>query len=272
MYYLSKVTSRIFYVNLAWFLNLQKLSDQLCAEAVRVFPHLHDVSLWCKLRDKISTGIRKGKMSWFFGGVEIQWSLDFAWFFLNEWTWWWVKWFHNCSTYSREVSLVFPAAVIFFSWMLPKPGLWHMVLWYSGSWFKKESKLSNQSARENFTVVSYLEHKTNDWMWSKINFLVELQEPLLATVQSETCMVQACYMPWQPLQNHPSGHLAGCAMLWSADEKLNGQHQRVDISPHAWSAHKGLLQKRLQEGHCRIVSHVPLDDPTSQGTELNWLW
>ena len=31
--------------------------------------------------------------------------------------------------------------------------------------------------------ISYLEHKTNDWVQSKINFLVDSQEPLLATVQ-----------------------------------------------------------------------------------------
>ena len=31
--------------------------------------------------------------------------------------------------------------------------------------------------------VSYLEHKTNDWVRSKINSLVGTQEPLLATVE-----------------------------------------------------------------------------------------
>ncbi len=31
--------------------------------------------------------------------------------------------------------------------------------------------------------ISYLEHKTNDWVRSKINFLVGPQEPLLATVK-----------------------------------------------------------------------------------------
>ena len=31
--------------------------------------------------------------------------------------------------------------------------------------------------------ISYLEHKTNDWVRSEINFLVGPQEPLLATVK-----------------------------------------------------------------------------------------
>ena len=31
--------------------------------------------------------------------------------------------------------------------------------------------------------ITYLEHKTNDWMRSKINFLMDSQEPLLVTVK-----------------------------------------------------------------------------------------
>ena len=41
-----------------------------------------------------------------------------------------------------------------------------------------------------------------------------------------------------PLQNYPSGHLAGLATAWSADEMLGGQRQRVC---HARTAHSGLL-------------------------------
>ena len=45
---------------------------------------------------------------------------------------------------------------------------------------------------------------------------------------------------------------------------LDGQqHQRVDISAHAGSAHKGLLQKTPEEDLCRIIPQV------GQGTELN---
>ena len=32
-------------------------------------------------------------------------------------------------------------------------------------------------------LISYLEHKTSDWVQSKINFLVDAQEPLLTTVK-----------------------------------------------------------------------------------------
>ena len=50
--------------------------------------------------------------------------------------------------------------------------------------------------------------------------------------------------------NHPSGYLGGWARPWSAEEMLDGQHQRVDIPVHARSAHNGLLQKRLEEDLC----------------------
>ena len=59
----------------------------------------------------------------------------------------------------------------------------------------------------------------------------------------------------------------------SAEEMLDGQHQRVDIFAFARTAHKGLLQKRLEEDLCLIVPHAPPPpphgDPISQGTELN---
>ena len=81
-------------------------------------------------------------------------------------------------------------------------------------------------------------------------------------------MVQTCHMPWQPLQNHPSRRLWGRMMPWSAEKMLDGQHQRLDTSAYARAAHKGLLQKRLEEDLCWIILHVP---PTTQLVKgLNW--
>ena len=37
------------------------------------------------------------------------------------------------------------------------------------------------------------------------------------------------------------------AKPWSTTEMLDGQHQRVNIPARARTAHKGLLQKRLEE-------------------------
>ena len=59
----------------------------------------------------------------------------------------------------------------------------------------------------------------------------------------ETCMVRACHTPQQPIQNHPSGHPGGWVTLWSAEEMLDGQHQRVDISAHARTGQWSLLRR-----------------------------
>ena len=66
----------------------------------------------------------------------------------------------------------------------------------------------------------------------------------------EICMIWACHTPRQPRQNHPSGYLGGWVTPWSAEEMLDGQHQRVDSPAYARPAHKGLLQKRLEEDLC----------------------
>ena len=77
------------------------------------------------------------------------------------------------------------------------------------------------------------------------------------TQETETYMIQhvTCH---DSLQNHPSGHLEGWAVLWSAEETLYGQLQRVDLPAHARTAHNNLLQKRLEENLCQIIPHVPL--------------
>ena len=50
-------------------------------------------------------------------------------------------------------------------------------------------------------------------------------------------------------------------MPWPVEEMQGGQQQRVDIPVQARTAHKGLLQKRLEDDLCRIVSHL---SPTTQ--------
>ena len=50
----------------------------------------------------------------------------------------------------------------------------------------------------------------------------------------------------------------GWAMPWLAEEMLDGQHQTVDISAHARTAHEGLLQKRLEKDLCIIPCVSPM--------------
>ena len=52
-------------------------------------------------------------------------------------------------------------------------------------------------------------------------------------------------MPQQPLKNHPSGHLGEWATLWSAEEMLDGQHQRVDIPAHVRTTRHNIRCKNL---------------------------
>ena len=93
----------------------------------------------------------------------------------------------------------------------------------------------------------------------------------------KTCMVQACLVPWQPLQNHTSGHLGGWAMLWSVEEMLDRQHQRIDVTAYAKIAHDSLMQKGLEEDPCLFIPHIPsatqsLRDWTELSTDLWTLW
>ena len=67
---------------------------------------------------------------------------------------------------------------------------------------------------------------------SNIDFLLGLQEPRLATVNTRK-LVWVGHVTRQPLQNHPSGHLVRWATLWLAEEMLDGQHQRADIPAYA---------------------------------------
>ena len=63
-------------------------------------------------------------------------------------------------------------------------------------------------------------------------------------------MVRACHTLRQPPQNHPSGQLGGSEAPWASVEILDGQHEKVDISAHARTAHDCLLKKKLEEDIC----------------------
>ena len=96
--------------------------------------------------------------------------------------------------------------------------------------------------------ISYLEHKT-DRVQSKIISLMGPQEPLPATVKREKL---AWF--WQVAETaslKPSFRGPWSVMVpWSAEEMRDKQHQRVAISAYARTAHKGLLQERLEEDLC----------------------
>ena len=57
-------------------------------------------------------------------------------------------------------------------------------------------------------------------------------------------------------------------MLWSAEEMLDGQYEKVNVSAHAKTAYDGLPRERLEEDLCWILPHVPLT--TQLVKEMNW--
>ena len=102
--------------------------------------------------------------------------------------------------------------------------------------------------------VSHLEHKTNDCVPSNFNFLEGPQEPLLAIVKRWT-------LEW-------FGHVTFHDSLFKTKlQEMLDVRQRVDIPAHARTAHRGILQKRLESLLNRPSSHP--DDQIGQGTELN---
>ena len=60
----------------------------------------------------------------------------------------------------------------------------------------------------------------------------------------------ACHTPQQPLQTITWGTLESWQCCDQQEEMLDGQHQRVDVPAYARTAHKGLLQKSLEEDLC----------------------
>ena len=70
--------------------------------------------------------------------------------------------------------------------------------------------------------------------------------------EKETSMARARHTTQQPLYNRSSGNLGGWTTPWSAEEMLDGQHQRLrlDISAHTGPARNGLLQERLGGDLC----------------------
>ena len=99
--------------------------------------------------------------------------------------------------------------------------------------------------------ISYLEHKTNDWVRSKVKLPCELTGTLSGNCQeTETGMVRECHTPRQPLENNPSRHLGVWATPWSVAEMLDERRQRLDVPVHAKTAYDDPPQKRLEEDLC----------------------
>ena len=131
---------------------------------------------------------------------------------------------------------------------------------------KKIHTLEVKCVRKLLRMLS-LENKISDWVWSKINFLVAHRNLFWQLSRDGN---------WHGLDIsrtttaflHPSWHLGGRATQQSADEMMDGQHQRVDIPGYARTAHEDLPYKRLEEGLSWIVRLVFSTTRFVEG--LNW--
>ena len=86
---------------------------------------------------------------------------------------------------------------------------------------EKRTQAFETKCLKKFPLISYLEHRTNDWVRSKIT-LVGQQEPILATVKRRRlAWFGHVNTPRQPLQYYPSGHLGELVTSWSAEEMLD---------------------------------------------------
>ena len=115
--------------------------------------------------------------------------------------------------------------------------------------------------------ISYLEHKTNDWVQSKINFLVGPQKPLLATVKRrKLAWFRHVSASPKPLFRAP----------WRVGDAVVGRGSAgwtTSKSGHSCpcqSCSQGPYAKKTGRGSLLNSPSCPADDPVGQGTELNW--
>ena len=111
---------------------------------------------------------------------------------------------------------------------------------------KKRTQAFKTKCLRKLLCISCLEHKTSDWVRSKINFLVGPQMSRDRNLHDSEHVT--CYDSLSNTILHST--LEGGGTPRKAEEMLDGQQQRVDIPAHATAAHKRLLQKRLQEDLC----------------------
>ena len=113
--------------------------------------------------------------------------------------------------------------------------------------------------------ISYLEHKTNDRVLSKISCLVGPQKPLLATVKRRK-------LAWL---GHTISHDSlpipkpSLRASWRVGDAVVGRGLLV-----SGTAHNGLLQRGLEENLCGIICDVPSMTQSVKGlkrTEINEL-
>ena len=118
--------------------------------------------------------------------------------------------------------------------------------------------------------ISYLEHKTNGLVRSKISFLLGSQEPLLATVE------RLKQVRFRHVTRHDS--LSKTILRGTLEgEPRRGRRRKCWMDNiREWTSlimpellTIATCNTRLEEDLCWIIPHIPPDDPIGRGTDLN---
>ena len=132
--------------------------------------------------------------------------------------------------------------------------------------WEKIQALETKFLRKLFRISS----KTNDWVRSKINFLVGPQEPRLATVKRRK-LAWSAYVTWHKASPKPF-----CRTPWRGGRRrgrqrkmLAGQHERVNAPAYARTV--TTASRRRKNNWKRIIRHVSrLPSVSRDFTEVNY--
>ena len=118
--------------------------------------------------------------------------------------------------------------------------------------------------------ISYLDHKTNNWVRSTINFLVGPEEPFLATVKRRK-------LAWFGYVTHRDSVSKAILQATLEGGRRRGRQRKCwmdKISGHpcpCQNCSQGPPSEKTGRGSLLNRPSCPLDNPISQGTELKLL-
>ena len=139
------------------------------------------------------------------------------------------------------------------------------LLVYSG----KKIQACETKCMRKLLRISYLKHKINDWVGSKINFLADSQEPLLATVKRRK-------LAWFGHVNAPTASpKPSFRARWRVDDAVVGRGndvRKASKNRHICPCHNCSQEPPAQKtGRGSLLNRpsCPPDDSISQRAELN---
>ena len=135
---------------------------------------------------------------------------------------------------------------------------------------KKRIAAFDTKCPRKFLRISYLAHKTNDWVWSKINLFMGPQEPFLATVKRRK-------LAWFGNVLHRDSLSKAILQGTLEGGRRRGRQRKCwmdKISGHpcpCQNCSQGPPSEKTGRGSLLNSPSCPPDNPISQGTELKLL-